>query len=349
MAQAKNREQKRVTINQIATHAGVSIGSVSSVLNNRHVERRISLAAVTRIRRAVEQLGYLPNISARRLRGGSGVKNNVVIAFITSYQAPLAVINQFVYALHEAVAEGKSPRDLTYSLLVEMFAAGRLRDMPGLLTGDHFNAAIIANTVPEDDRFLRGAHLPYPVVLVNRSIPRYSSVIEDPATGARAAEILVQARRRRLVVLQGTPLTQGTQTRVDGFLAASAQLLGRPSIQLSADSLTEAAGYEAMARFIDQGGKADGLYAVTDSMALGAYHAIKQKKLRIPRDIAVIGVGDYEIGPFLDPPLSSVGPLRDEIGHEVSRVLLAQLYRTGATPLTTHVASKTLLRASTGH
>jgi hypothetical protein len=60
----------RATVRGIAAEAGVSIGAVSSVLNNRHVERRIAPETVEKIRAAAAGLGYLPNISAKRLRSG---------------------------------------------------------------------------------------------------------------------------------------------------------------------------------------------------------------------------------------------------------------------------------------
>jgi LacI family transcriptional regulator len=89
MPKSAGKSQVRATVRGIAHAAGVSIGSVSSVLNNRHVERRISPETVERIRAAAAELGYLPNISARRLRRGGQVKNNVVLALVTSFEAPI--------------------------------------------------------------------------------------------------------------------------------------------------------------------------------------------------------------------------------------------------------------------
>ena len=74
-----------------------------------------------------------------------------------------------------------------------MFSAGHLREMPGLLTGDHFNAALIMNTTAADDAFLTRVHLPYSSVLVNRAIPGYASVVETATAGGRPAEIFFAA------------------------------------------------------------------------------------------------------------------------------------------------------------
>lgn len=348
MAKAKRKTRERVTVQNIADHAGVSIAAVSSVLNNRHVERRIAPATVERIRAASAKLGYLPNISARRLRSGTSPKNNLVLAFVTSYEAPLSLASDLIGELRRLVDGGRGPADLTFSVMMEMFPAGQLKDMPGLLTGDHFNAAIITNTTPEDDQFLVRSPLPYPVVLINRALPRYSCVVENPEAGARAAGVLQRSRRRSLAVLHGTPLTQTTQNRVDSFMRAVAGQTGRPPREVVAGSLSEAAAYDAMIRFLEAGERLDGLYAVTDGMALGAYHAIKKKGRAIPGDIAVVGVGDYEISAFFDPPLSVVGVQRSELGKEASRLLMRQLEEPGLPPLKVEIPVEPVMRASTG-
>jgi len=349
MSTPKRKTDARATVRSIAEHAGVSIAAVSSVLNNRHVERRIAAETVERIRAASAKLGYLPNISARRLRSGTSQKNNIVLAFVTSFEAPLSLANHLILELRALVAGGRrGARDMTFSLMVEMFPAGQLSTMPGLLTGDHFNAAIITNTTPEDDQVLNRSQLPYPVVLVNRAIPRYSCVVEDPDAGGRAAGVLLRGRRRHLAVLHGTPLTQTTRNRLDSFVRAVTRETGRPPAEIVADRLSESAAYDAMLRHLRRGGRLDGLYAVTDGMALGAYHAIKEKGMGIPGDIAVVGVGDYDISAFFDPPLSVVGVQRTELGREAGRLLMRQLEEPGLPPLKVEIPVEAVLRASTG-
>lgn len=349
MAKAKRKISERVTVQSIADHAGVSIAAVSSVLNNRQVERRISADTVNRIRAASAKLGYLPNISARRLRSGTSQKNNIVLAFVTSFEAPLSLASHLIMELRQLVdGDGRGSSGMTFSVMVEMFPAGQLKDMPGILTGDHFNAAIITNTTPEDDQFLNRSHLPFPVVLVNRAIPRYSCVVEDPEAGGLAAGALLRVKRRHPAVLHGTPLTQTTQNRVDSFVRTVAGQLGRPPLEIVAGKLSETAAYDAMIRFLGRGERIDGLYAVTDGMALGAYHAIKEKGLSIPGDIAVVGVGDYDISAFFDPPLSVVGVQRSELGKEASRLLMRQLEEPGLPPLKVEIPVDSIMRASTG-
>lgn len=327
MPKAKpQRGTGRVTVETIARHAGVSIGAVSSVLNNRHQERRISDGTVRRIQKAVIDLGYLPNISARRLRSKPGMRNSLVLGLVTSFEAPIPLINHFISALRSATARQQGPlADSTVLVTVEMFSAGRLSELPGILTGDHFNAAIILNTTAADDHFLETSQLPFSTVLVNRSIPGYASVFESREAGARAATVLAEAGRRNLAVLHGTPITQVTGARVESFLRGACACGNRQPHEVVTDNLSERGGYEAMRRFLSQGGRLDGLYAVSDALALGAYQALKEFNRRIPRQVAVVGVGDYEIAPYFDPPLSAVGVSHRDMADKASELLLAGL------------------------
>ena len=92
----------------------------------------------------------------------------------------------------------------------------------------------------------------------------------------------------------------------------------------------------------------DALYAVSDALALGAYRAIKEAGLRIPEDVAVIGVGDYQIAPFFDPPLSCVGVSHQELAQQASHLLMKQLEKRGISSAVRVPVVETL-RASSGH
>ena len=340
----------RVTTKIVAARAGVSVALVSSVLNNLHVERRVAPGTVEKVRRIAAKLGYVPNIGARRLRRGDNVRNSLVLAIITSFEAPITLVKHFIFALHQLVAEGEfSKTGGEISVMVEMFSAGRLRDMPGLLTGDHFNGAIVLNTTAVDDAFLAESKPPCPTVLVNRMIQGYPSIMEMPDSGARVADVFAASRRKRLGVLHGNPLTQITRMRTYSFIDRTIALLGRPAEEVVATTLSESAGYEAMRTYLDEREHFDGLYSVSDALALGAYRAIKEAGLRIPQDLAVIGVGDYEIAPFFDPPLSCVGVSHHELAKRACRLLLDQFIGKGHPRRQVRVPVVTTLRNSSGH
>jgi LacI family transcriptional regulator len=341
-----NENDKPITITALAKTIGVSVATVSSVLNNRHAQRRISPETVRKVQQAAAQTGYLPNISARRLRSGQA-NRYLVIAIVTSYQVPLPLISTSIAACHRLMSE-EPYKNIQSTIAVEMFDAGRLADLPGLLDGSRFNGAIIANTVAEDDAFLARNPLPIPVVLIGRDIPNYSSVRDLPEkTGQQAADILFSTNSRRLAVLHARMLTQATSGRLKGFIDKVKSLRTGVPATIISEGFAEQDGYRAMKHFLDQGHQMDGLYSIMDSLAVGAYRAIKESGLGIPQDVAVIGTGDYPVASYLDPPLSTFTRSQYNIHEEAVRLLLRQLTGEIKTPTQVLIPVLPVLRQST--
>ncbi len=330
----------------IAEHVGLSAATVSTVLANRHEERRIAPATVERVRQAVRKLGYVPNVAARRLRAHDPEVRSVEIGILTSFEAPLLLVSR---ALREVqrVADARSGRDRQFSVSIDMFHAGRLREMPGLLNASRFNGVIITNTLPEDDAFLRSITLPYAVVVQGRRLANYCCVLETPGEGGRhAAEILLGRGRRQPAVLTPALLTETTADRAEAFCAAVRASSGREPIRVTAGGFTPASGSEAARAHLAAHPKCDALFAVTDTLALGAYHAIKEAGRRVPRDVAVVGVGDHEHAGFFDPPLSCVGPVFDKVVEEIVTLLFNLMSRRRVNPTEVFVPPTVEARAS---
>jgi LacI family transcriptional regulator len=226
----------------------------------------------------------------------------------------------------QTVAQEPTFQNIKYSITVDMFQAGKLKYLPGLMDGSRFNAAIIANTIPQDDQFMTDHPIQTPIVFIGRNIPNYSSVREmADITGKKAADILVAAECRNLAILRANLMTQITQARLNGFLENALQLTGALPAEITANGFSEKDGYLAMRQFFTTDRKIDGLYVITDSLAVGAYHAIKEKGLKIPQDIAVIGTGDNTVAPFLDPPLSTFNRSLINLHEEAVRLLFRQI------------------------
>jgi LacI family transcriptional regulator len=343
MARGENRP---VTVHTIAEHVGVSPSAVSTVLADRHKERRLAPATVERIRQAVRELGYVPNVAARRLRAHDPDVRHVELGILTSFEAPLFLISRALRQLQQTVDTRSTP-ERRFSVSIDMFHAGRLREMPGLLSASRFNGVIITNTLPEDDAFLRSTTLPYAVVVQGRRLPKYCCVLETPGeVGRRAAEILLGRGLQHLVVLTPSLLTQSTADRAEAFCAAVRAQSGRDAARVAADGFTPASGAAAFRAQMDFRPRCDGLFAVTDTLALGAYHAIKECGLRVPHDIAVVGVGDHEHADFFDPPLTCVGPIYDRIVEEIVALLFNLMSRRRVNPTEVFVPPTIASRAS---
>jgi LacI family transcriptional regulator len=176
--------------------------------------------------------------------------------------------------------------------------------------------------MPKDDEFFMENEVSYPVVFLGRYLPNYNCVTVDvKMAGKMAADVLLEnCHCTKPVVLVPNMLTQATNGRLDGFRSECS----RKNIEcrvIEAGGFLEEDGSKALAEYIDSGGQIDGLYSVFETLAIGAYHAIKQNGLKIPDDVAVIETGETSICKFMEPPMSSFS--QSEVNmHEVAVEML---------------------------
>jgi LacI family transcriptional regulator len=325
-------EKRPVTVHTIAEHVGISPAAVSTVLANRHEERRLAPATVERIRQAVRELGYVPNVAARRLRAHDPDVRHMELGILTTFEAPLFLVSRALREVQRTVDTRSGP-DRRFSVSIDMFHAGRLREMPGLLSASRFNGVIITNTLPADDEFLKSTSLPYAVVVQGRRLTNYCCVLETPGEGGRrAADILLSRGHRNFAVMTPSLLTETTADRANAFCEEVLARSGRAAVRVTADGFMPSSGADAFSAHMKDNPKCDGLFAVTDSLALGAYHAIKQSGRKVPDDVAVVGVGDHEHADFFDPPLTCVGPVYDRVVEEVVALLFNLMSRRRVNP-----------------
>lgn len=322
---SKARGKSAVTIYEIAEHVGMSPAAVSSVLANRHVERRIAPNSVRRIREAAQALGYVPNMAGRRLRARDVNTRQFDLGILTSFEAPLPLVGQVLRTLQRAV-DAETTRETRYAVAIEMFHAGRLREKPGLLDANRYHGLILTNTLPDDDAFLAGNRLQLPVVMLGRRIPGYDCVLEAPAVvGRHAAELLLAAGCRHPGILHARSLTVTTRDRLEAFVRTVAARSGREPVMLASDGLLPVHGAAIVEEHFNRDQNIDGLFAVTDSLALGAFRAIKRSGRQIPGDVAVVGVGDNELAEFFAPSLTTVAGGNEAMAAEAVPLLFRML------------------------
>ena len=296
-----------VSMKEIARLAGVSQSTVSRVLSRAESRVPISEETRERVLAASIEMGYRPNLLARRLR--SSESHTLFIALATSSQAPLVVLSSVYHAAVLFASTSKVPIQLT----VEPYGRGQLADLPGLLDMTRFNGAIVANSSPEDDQFLMSQDVVVPVVLFNRHVDGCNYIdATNERSGRNAAEYLIQSGRKRLCVLYASGLTQSTDERRQAFLKAVQQHgLERPAEAIG-NAFSEDGGYEAVLAFLATGQPCDAVFCVGDYMAIGAMHALRAAGRRIPDDVAVIGHDNVDMARYTVPPLTTYHlPLMD--------------------------------------
>jgi DNA-binding LacI/PurR family transcriptional regulator len=304
------------TIVQIAERAGVSIASVSRVLNGLGARRDTE----ERVHRAARELGYVPNAVARSLKGGrtrqltfamQDIGNPVYVAMVRAIQAVTKAAG-YRLLLHstDAVLEDE--------LAVVRSLADRTSDglilCPIRITPEHVDALTSAAG---------------PVVVIGSLPPDVpvDSVRADSVTGAHlAVRHLAATGRRRIAFVNGPLDTVPGRNRDEGYRKALADsgLDYDPGLVAGAD-FAIGSGAAATHRLLDERPDVDAVFCANDQLALGATQALHARGRSIPGDVAVCGMADSLLAQAAWPPLTSVDLGSAERGRRAAELLLSRL------------------------
>ncbi|BBA95705.1 putative LacI family transcriptional regulator [Actinacidiphila reveromycinica] len=304
------------TVETIAARAGVSIASVSRVLNGHGARPN----TVRRVQQAAAELGYVPNGVARSLKGGRtrqltfampDVGNPVYVSMVRQIQA-IAKPSGYRLLLHSTDAVAADELDVVRSL------ADRTSDglilVPIRVTGEHLKVLSDAAR---------------PVVVIG-SLPDgapVDSVRADSVSGAvLAMRHLLAGGRRRIAFVNGPDDTVPGRNRSLGYRTAleEAGLPHDPALTVTTE-FGIAAGAAATHRLLDADPAIDSVFCANDQLALGAVHAALDRGLRIPEELAVAGMDDSELARAGHPALTSVDLGSAERGRLAVEMLLARL------------------------
>lgn len=296
----KTARTRAVTMKDVADHAGVSRTAVSLVLNDRH---EITLAQETRLRvlAAAAELGYRPNAGARALAQQRSDWFGLVTEIVT---APFAV-DVIKGAQDRAMADGKY-------LLIASTEADRAAEtavierlleqrVEGLIYAATWHRGVV---VPEIAREV-------PTVLVNcfDVDGRFPAVVPDERTGGyRATERLLNAGHERIGLVNLDPGIPAAVGRREGYLSAlhEAGIVPNEALEVTGNATADG-GFAATELLLNLPEPPTAIFCANDRMAMGAYDAIKERGLRIPHDVAVIGFDNQElIAAYLRPGLTTV-------------------------------------------
>lgn len=308
-----------VSIKEIAKLAGVSQSTASMVLNSKGDYYRISPATQQRILEAARQLGYQPNISARRLRSG-GEKVLPIIALMWTLDTRAHLVGRFL----KGIQQGLSELEDEYELLIVPFVDNMLSEVRSLLTGTRFNGAIIANTTEQDELFLEQSDLNVPIVLYQRRSSKYNTVSVDSfKTGQMVAEKFAERGHRRLGLVMPDVSSQAIRLRKDGFVA-KARELGMELLEhhIVYEDYSELGGYTAAKQLFATGGDLPtAIFATSDQMAVGILHALHELGIRVPEQVELIGHDNESVTRFTVPSLSTVHLPVEEMAKECVKLL----------------------------
>jgi len=307
------------TMHDVARAAGVSLKTVSNVVNDHP---QVGEAIRDRVRAAIEELGYRPNLAARNLRSGrSGVIGLAVPVLSQAYFAQLA----------DDVIQAAGARGLV--VLVEQTGGDRERELdvlrnPRLALTDGLLFSPLGLTVGDVPEVTPAV----PLVLLGEQILPFpvDNITMQNRDGARAATQHLLGLGRRRVALIGAHTNETESTaglRMAGY-AAALEEAGLPfdsALIAPIDMWDRRSGAEAMLRMLETEERPDAVFAMNDDLALGALRVLQDAGLRVPEDVAVIGFDDVDESRFSVPRLSSVDPGRRRIAEMAVDLLMERL------------------------
>lgn len=282
------------TIRDVAKRAGVGVATVSRALNNSGL---VSASARERVLRAVEELDYVPNPTARRLSLGRTFTVAVIVPFFTrpSFVERLRGIDS-VFA------------DSPYDMIVFNVETVQKRDkyLAEVPRPDRADGAIIITLTPNDQEVAAFHAAQMPVILVDTHHDGLPSVMEDSVLGGRlATEYLIGLGHRRIAYVSDVlddvfSSTAASLLRYQGYTSAlqAAGLAVRPEyLKHGRHGRDEA--HRCAAELLALAERPTAIFAASDTQAIGVLEAAQAAGLRVPDDVSVIGYDDLEVAGYL--------------------------------------------------
>jgi LacI family transcriptional regulator len=306
-----------VTISDVAAEAGVSVATVSRVVNDSGYPVRPATRA--RVLAAIEKLDFRPNELARGLLLKSTRTVGLAIPDIANPYYPLISrgVEDVASAHGYTVVLGNTDRDAAKS---ERYIDTLLqKQVDGLILaggGTDFTRAA--------ERFARRGTR---VVFIGRPGPRWPSVrVPNTEAAVRAVEHLADLGHRRIGFIGGGPGLTSAQDRLEGYRRAVRERgLDDDEALRAAGDFAEASGYRATTDLLALSPPPTAIFAANDRMAIGALAAAHDAGRRVPAELSLVGFDDIPMASYMRPALTTVALPHYEMGASAMRLLLDQV------------------------
>jgi LacI family transcriptional regulator len=327
-----------VTIEEVAAAAGVSRSTVSRVVNGSSA---VSPEALEAVQRAIAALNYVPNRAARSLAS----RQTLAIALVVPEDTARFFGDPFFASIVSGINDRLMLSDYVLNLFIASDDPGR--KMTSYLRGGNVDGAIIVSH-HTSDVFVGLINAAMPVVYGGRPVRHheddYYVDVDNVAGGRDATAYLVGRGHTRIATITGPLTMQAAIDRLQGFREVLAAA-GLPVAGVAEGGWTAAGGADAMRAILDAGPAPDAVFVASDLMAEGAMRALRERGLRVPDDVAILGFDDSPIATSVTPALSTMRQPSHHQGEQMADVLL-QVLAGGRPPHATILPAELVVRAS---
>ena len=335
----------RVTLQDVADRAGVSLTTASRVVNEG--PRRVGPRLAQRVNQAVAELGYTANLQARAVATGQSTMIGVVVHDIA---------DPYFSSIAAGLIEVADARRLLVCMSSTSATETAEREYVALMRAQRARAVILIGSRSDDAgardalraeiaAFTRSGGR---AVAVGQDLLGVDTVLPENAAGAEAlARAMVALGHRRFAVLAGPRGLLTARDRLDGFRAGLAAW-DVPLTRVVHGPFTRDGGYEAMSAVLAAAEPLpDCVFAVTDVMAMGALARLRAGRYQVPADIALAGFDDILTLRDVYPPLTTVRLPLKRMGEMAASLILDESAEVPVGPRVVPVHGEVILREST--
>jgi DNA-binding LacI/PurR family transcriptional regulator len=302
----------------VAARAGVSRATVSRVVNG---DPRVDSGRRRAVERAVEELGYVPNLAARSL---VTQRTDSIALVLPETAARVFSDDPFFAGIISGVSQELEARDKQLVLMLAGSEASHER-VERYATAKHVDGVILASVHGADPLPTILSRRGVPVVLNGRPTAGRRTLpyvdVDNEGGAATAVRYLLDSGRRRIATIAGPQDMVAGIDRLAGYRAALRDSDRRSIIAVG--DFTRQSGMHAMRQLLADDPGLDAVFVASDMMAMGAMRVLHQAGRRVPDDVAVVGFDDNDTAPYAEPPLTTIRQPVVDLGREAVRLLLA--------------------------
>ena len=330
----RSADPRTVTLAAIAAEAGVSVPTVSKVLNGRH---DVATATRARVEALLSRHGYLRS----RTRRPTGLVDLVIDN----------LANPWAEEILRGAVETAESADLSVAVSILRYEQPWTPWIDRVLRrGSDGIVAVVKQLGRTDLRRLRSAEIPH--------VAADPAGACDPETlcvgvtnwqgGADATRHLLELGHRRIAAIAGPPVLESARSRVEGFRSAMHQAGCPVAPDLVVVALfSREEGYAAARTLLDRADPPTAIVAGNDEQAIGVLQAAHERGLRVPDDLSVVGFDDIPIAQWLDPPLTTVEQPLAAMAATAMRMLVRHIAVGATEPRRAELATRLVVRKST--
>ncbi|GFN33497.1 LacI family DNA-binding transcriptional regulator [Paenibacillus xylaniclasticus] len=312
------------TIKEIAEKTKLSVGTVSVVLNGRGDEMRISKKTQQRILEAAQGFGYVPNMSARRLRQ-SGVQSLPIIATFWPSDLSSDLLGRFFMGAQSPILE----QEYEFEMTIQPFKRNNIHRIKEICDSGMYHGVILTGISAEDQRFFEAHPLSVPAVLFNRYSSIYSCVhVDTYEIGRKTAELFAMRGHRKVGTIVPDHLVRSENNlRFKGFVESCARYgLELEERHIQAAPMTMEGGYSAARKIVDGGGELPtAMFFPLGTMAVAALPVFNRANIKIPDEMEILTYGDHDAEKYSVPSLSTVKLPVEEMAAACIRLAMGRV------------------------